>query len=211
MTTDLSDASLLHLLLLAHAHGGIDTLFSIENGAQENLVSGGGGEVARRIADQLGDSVRLRTPVLALEIAFDPPLPEDRKEFYRNAVGGCATKTLVVYEEPFWRSDGLSGQTAEPGSAVEVTIDAGRPCGPGILAAFAFGPIAERLDALADGERRKAVLDALVARLLDGALHARHAHAAWPFVAGTLRKRALGGHRDGDDFARRDRRRRSLR
>ena len=34
-----------------------------------------------------------------------------------NAIGGWETKTLVVYDEPFWRSDGFSGQTAEPGSA----------------------------------------------------------------------------------------------
>src|SRR5258705_7364836 len=47
MTADLSEVSLLHLRYLAHAHGSIDTLFSIENGAQENLVYGGAGEVAR--------------------------------------------------------------------------------------------------------------------------------------------------------------------
>ena len=30
---------------------------------------------------------------------------------YRNAVAGPETKTLVVYDEPFWRADGFSGQT----------------------------------------------------------------------------------------------------
>jgi monoamine oxidase len=196
MTTDLSEVSLLHLLFLAHAHGSIGTLFSIENGAQENLVNGGAGSIARKVADELGDAIRLNTPVrsitqrgdrvlvagdeltvsarhavvsvppaLALEIAFDPPLAEDRKALYRNAIGGQAIKTLVVYDEAFWRADGFSGQTAEPGSIVELTIDAGRPSGrPGILAAFAFGPVAERAAALDVGERRKVVLDALAAR-----------------------------------------------
>ena len=196
MTTDLSEASLLHLLYLARAHGSIGTLFSIENGAQENLVNGGAGSIAQRMADALGASLRLGTPVraitqagdrvvvagaalsvearhavvsvppaLALEIAFDPPLPADRQTLYRNAVGGQATKTLVVYDEPFWRADGLSGQTAEPGSLAEVTIDAGRPSGSaGILAAFAFGPVAERAAALDAEVRRKAVLDALAGR-----------------------------------------------
>ena len=66
MTADLSEASLLHLLYLAHAHGSIDTLFSIENGAQENMVDGGAGSIARRVADELGGSIRLSTPVRAI-------------------------------------------------------------------------------------------------------------------------------------------------
>ena len=196
MTADLSEASLLHLLYLAHAHGSIDTLFSIENGAQENMVDGGAGSIARRVADELGAAVRLNTPVraiaqrdagvlvsgdeltvsarkavvsvppaLALEIAFDPPLPEDRRALYRSAIGGWETKTLVVYDEPFWRADGYSGQTAEPNSAAEVTLDAGPASGsPGVIGAFTFGPVAQRLAALDAGVRRKTLLDALSAR-----------------------------------------------
>jgi len=197
MTADLSEASLLHLLFLAHSHGSIGRLFSIENGAQENLVNGGAGSIAQRIAEQLGDAVRLETPVhaitqgnsrvvvagdgltveardavvsvppaLALEIAFDPPLPADRIALYRNAIGGWETKTLVVYDEPFWRAEGYSGQTAWPGSAAEVTIDASPASGrPGVLASFTFGPVARRLAALDVGVRRKALLDALAVRL----------------------------------------------
>ena len=37
MTGNLEEVSLLHLLFLARGHGSINTLFSIENGAQENL------------------------------------------------------------------------------------------------------------------------------------------------------------------------------
>jgi monoamine oxidase len=197
MTADLSQASLLHLLYLAHSHGSIDTLFSIENGAQENLVNGGAGSIAQRIADQLGASLRLNTPVraitqrdgrvvvagdeltvsarhavvsvppaLALEIAFDPPLPENRKALYRGAIGGWETKTIVVYDQPFWRTNGYSGQTAEPGSAAEVTLDASPSSGrPGVIAAFTFGPVAQRFAALAPQVRRKTLLDALTARL----------------------------------------------
>jgi monoamine oxidase len=197
MTAELSDVSLLHLLFLAHSHGSIDTLFAIENGAQENLVDGGAGSIAHRMADELGASLRLETPVrairqtddrvsvtgdaltvtarhavvsvppaLALEIAFDPPLPDDRKALYRNAIGGWETKTLVVYDDPFWRAAGYSGQTAGPGSAAEVTLDASPSSGcPGVLAGFTFGPVARRLDALDADSRRKAVLDALVVRL----------------------------------------------
>jgi monoamine oxidase len=196
-TGDLNDVSFLHLLLLVHAHGSINTLFSIEGGAQENMVEGGAGSIAQRVADTLGEAVRLNKPVrsitqredhvlvdagdlavsarhavvavppaLALEIAFDPVLPDDRLTLYRNAVAGPETKTLVVYDEPFWRADGFSGQTSEPGSAAEVTLDASPVSGsPGVIATFTFGPIAERVDALPEAERRHVVLDALTTRL----------------------------------------------
>jgi len=104
-------------------------------------------------------------PALALEIEFDPVLTKDRIALYRAAVAGPETKTLVVYEEPFWRGMGLSGQSAEPGSVSEVTLDA-TPAGgsPGVIASFTFGPVAERVGKLDDGERRRAVLEALSAR-----------------------------------------------
>jgi monoamine oxidase len=196
-TGDLNDVSFLHLLLLVRGHGSINTLFSIENGAQENMVEGGAGSIARIMADELGDAIHLSAParsvtqhddhvvvssddlvvsarhavvavppVLALEIAFDPVLPEDRLTLYRNDVGGPETKTLVVYDEPFWRAEGFSGQTSEPHSASEVTLDATPMSGsPGVIASFTFGPVADRMDALEPGERRKLVLAALTARL----------------------------------------------
>jgi monoamine oxidase len=104
-------------------------------------------------------------PTLALEIAFDPPLPDDRVTLYRRAVAGPETKTIVVYDQPFWRGDGFSGQTTGPGTAAEVTLDATPASGtPGVIASFTFGPVAERVDALDASERRRAVLDELVAR-----------------------------------------------
>jgi monoamine oxidase len=196
-TGDLNDTSFLHLLFLVRAHGSINTLFSIEGGSQENMVVGGAGSIARRVADDLGDAVRLSSsvrsiaqrddhvlvgtdaltvwarhavvtvpPALALGITFDPVLPDDRLTLYRNAVAGPESKTLVVYDEPFWRADGFSGQTSEPGSASEVTLDASPASGtPGVIASFAFGKVAEHFDALDPTERRRAVLDALTRRL----------------------------------------------
>ncbi|HET9728547.1 MAG TPA: FAD-dependent oxidoreductase [Acidimicrobiia bacterium] len=197
MTADLREVSLLHLLLLVHAHGGIEKLFSIKGGAQENMVHGGAGAIAQRIAADLGDAVRLGAPVravtqhhdrvevaaddvtvvarhailavppaLTLEITFDPPLGTDRRALYQQSIAGPETKTLIVYDEPFWRADGFSGQTSEPGSASEVTLDASPASGnPGVIASFTFGPNADRLHALAPDARRKAVIDALTARL----------------------------------------------
>jgi monoamine oxidase len=196
MTEDLDNVSLLHLLVLVRGHGSINTLFSIKGGAQENLVDGGAGGIAQRMAAELGDGVRLGTPVravrqtddrvvvdgddvsvtarhavlavppaLTLEIEFDPVLPDDRLTLFRSAVAGPETKTLVVYDEPFWRADGFSGQSSEPGSASEVTIDASPMSGsPGVLGSFTFAQVARRVDGLDPAERKKLVLDALAAR-----------------------------------------------
>ena len=104
-------------------------------------------------------------PALTLEIEFDPAMPEDRATLYRNAVAGPEAKTLVVYDEPFWRADGFSGQASEPGAASEVTIDASPMSGaPGVLASFTFGPVAEKMHALDPGARRAAVIASLVRR-----------------------------------------------
>jgi monoamine oxidase len=196
-TGDLNDTSFLHLLFLVRAHHSINALFSIEKGSQENLIEGGAGSIAQRVAADLGDAVHLAAPVRAIEqrdravvvtsdtlevsaraavvavppaliadICFDPALPDDRAALYRLAIAGPESKTILVYEEPFWRAAGFSGQTSEPGSASEVTIDATPSSGtPGVLASFTFGNVAERVQALDPEARRRAVLDALAARL----------------------------------------------
>jgi monoamine oxidase len=65
-TGNLNDVSFLHLLFLVRAHGSINTLFSIENGAQENMVAGGAGSIAGRVADELGDAIHLRAPARSI-------------------------------------------------------------------------------------------------------------------------------------------------
>ena len=197
MTGPLEEVSLLHLLFLCRAHQSISKLFSIEGGAQENLVVGGAGEPARRVAAELGDAVRLGQPVRSIaqltdhvevqtatitvkarrvvvtippalvpEIAFVPELPPDRLALYRAATAGPETKTLLVYDQPFWRSEGFSGQTAGPASASEVTIDASPvDAGRGVLASFTFGRVAKDLAELDAAERRRATIDAIAARL----------------------------------------------
>ena len=193
---DSDDVSLLDLLFLVHAHQRIESLFSIEGGAQENLVDGGMGAFADRVAAELGPAVHLGSPVrtvvqsdgdvlvrseqvevrcrrlvvtvppvLALDIGFDPELPEDRRTLYRRAGAGAETKTLVVYDEPFWRTEGLSGQSAHAHSAAEVTIDSSPARGrPGVLACFAFGSVAAELARVPEAERRQRLLDTLAAR-----------------------------------------------
>jgi monoamine oxidase len=124
------------------------------------VAADGGLEVSARHA------VVATPPALTLEVEFDPPLAGDRVALYRGSIGGPESKTLVVYDEPFWRAAGFSGQTSQPGSVAETTLDASPASGtPGVIASFTFGPVAEKADAMDPGARRQAVLEALASRL----------------------------------------------
>ena len=74
-TGDLNDVSLLHLLFLVRGHGSVNTLFSIEGGSQENMVDGGAGSIAQRVADELGDAVRLNAAVRSIAHRRRDPRP----------------------------------------------------------------------------------------------------------------------------------------
>jgi monoamine oxidase len=120
-------------------------------------------------------------PRLVLGIEFDPVLPPDRVELCTKAVAGPESKTLVVYDEPFWRADGFSGQSAHPGSVSEVTIDASpADSSGGVLASFAFGEVAADADALPEAERRRLLVDELAGRFGPRARDVQHVvETAW--------------------------------
>jgi len=99
-------------------------------------------------------------PTLAGRIDYDPPLPAIRDQLTQNAPMGSAVKCLAVYEEPFWRTDGYTGQANADTGAVRVVFDNCPPdARPGILLGFLEGAQARRLGRLDPGERRRAVLD----------------------------------------------------
>ena len=62
-TADPAEVSLLYALYLIATHHGLDRLFSMEGGDQQDRVVGGMGGIADRVADELGDAVRLGSPV----------------------------------------------------------------------------------------------------------------------------------------------------
>ena len=82
-TGDLNDVSFLHLLFLVRAHGSINTLFSIEGGAQENMVDGGAGSIARRVAD---DARRRGAPERAGAVDHATRRPRRRRRRRRSTV-----------------------------------------------------------------------------------------------------------------------------
>jgi len=102
-------------------------------------------------------------PNLAGRIVYDPPLPANRDLLTQQMPQGMTTKCQAVYEAPFWREDGLSGEALSDRGPVGVAYDNSPPDGsPGVLLGFITGEPARELDELSDSERRKAVLDCFV-------------------------------------------------
>jgi monoamine oxidase len=47
---------------------------------------------------------------IAGQIIYEPMLPVDRSFLHQRMPGGFIFKIAVVYGDPFWRDEGLSGQ-----------------------------------------------------------------------------------------------------
>ncbi|MBK9296888.1 MAG: flavin monoamine oxidase family protein [Candidatus Microthrix sp.] len=62
-STESADLSALHALFYAHSGTDLDTLLGVDRGAQQDRVVGGTIRIAETMAAQLGDRVRLNTPV----------------------------------------------------------------------------------------------------------------------------------------------------
>jgi monoamine oxidase len=104
-------------------------------------------------------------PLLASRIEYDPSLPEACANLLRRYAPGAVIRGIATYDEPFWRADGLTGETFAPGSPVRATVDQCPPdASPGILSGYAFGPDAIRLATLDPQERRRIWLDELAMR-----------------------------------------------
>lgn len=164
-----TDLSLLHALFYAHSGTDLESLLSVDRGAQQDRVVGGTVQISERMADQLGDRVVLGTPVrridqdehgvvvhtrdgatvtgshvlvtlpptLAGRLEYGPALPSWRDQLTQRLPAGSVIKVYCVYDTPFWRADGLTGQAASDTGPVKVTFDNTPPSGtPGILVGF---------------------------------------------------------------------------
>lgn len=104
-------------------------------------------------------------PALCARIAYDPPMPALRDQLTQRMAQGSVIKCMTVYDEPFWRADGLSGQVTSVDGPVKVLFDNTPPDGsPGVLLGFLEGRQARELGQWAADGRRQAVI-ACFARL----------------------------------------------
>jgi monoamine oxidase len=172
------------------------TLLAVQGGYQQDHVDGGASSIADAVAAELGDAVRLSSPVhtvvngedgvtvgcdglevrarravLALPIAlagglrYAPPLPADRALLFQRTLGGSVCKAVAVYAAPFWREDGLSGESFSFDHPVGLTMDTSPPdARRGVLMCFVYGVDAIGFGMRDAASRRAIVLDAIVAR-----------------------------------------------
>jgi len=94
-------------------------------------------------------------PPLAAQIEWRPMLPVDRDQLHQRVPMGTVMKLHAVYDRPFWREDGLSGQAVADSGSVAVVFDNSPPdASCGILLGFIEGDHA-RTWGLASPEARR--------------------------------------------------------
>jgi monoamine oxidase len=105
-------------------------------------------------------------PILASRIAYEPALPHDHGYLLQRTPPGTIMRAVVAYDEPFWRRDGLTGETLAPGHPCAFSIDQSPKSGaPGIISIYSSGPPALQMAKLDPAERRRIFLQALTSRL----------------------------------------------
>jgi monoamine oxidase len=102
-------------------------------------------------------------PTLAGRIDYDPPLPFLRDQLHQRVPHGTVIKANVVYDEPFWRRDGLSGQAFDVELPFSTVFDNSPPEGsPGVLVGFFEAEQAIEYGQKSPEDRRKTAVDCLV-------------------------------------------------
>lgn len=183
--------STLWLLACLRSGGGVLRMLKMRGGAHHARVSGGTQLLASRLAEPLdvrlsspvrrvfwtGGGVRIESdsgvvrtrkaivavpPALAGRISYEPPLPAARDHLTQRMPHGTVVKCAALYETPFWREKGMSGQALSDAGPATISFDASPPGGsPGVLAAYAGGRHGVRLGRMDHEARRAAVLGCL--------------------------------------------------
>ncbi|MFC9997395.1 flavin monoamine oxidase family protein [Nocardia sp. NPDC127526] len=229
LAIDLDQVSVRALTTGIESAGGLRAMLGTAGGAQDSLLSGGAGGLARALAAELGARVHLnrrataimRTadrvivdtpagpvradrvvvtapPPVAAGIRHDPPLPPERAAAERNTVMGVMYKAIAVYDAPFWRERGLSGEIVSLDGPVPAAFDISPPGGPGHVGLLVPGRAARTLDELTPTARRDTVLRALSRHLGDRIMNPLSWHEkSWhldPHVGGGYSALPKPGH-----------------
>jgi monoamine oxidase len=113
-------------------------------------------------------------PTLAGRIHYEPPLPPLRDQLTQHMPQGTLMKFEAIYDRPFWRDKGLTGQVVSENGPIKVTFDSSPRDGrPGIMMGFIGGHEARVWQGRPANERRAAALQNLANYFGDEALSPR--------------------------------------
>ena len=99
------------------------------------------------------------SPTLAARIEWEPELPARRDQMTQRMPQGAIIKCMAIYDEPFWRAEGLSGSGLSDGGSVNAIFDNTPPDGsPGVLLGFLDGRAARRWGSATPNERQAEVV-----------------------------------------------------
>jgi monoamine oxidase len=102
-------------------------------------------------------------PPLAARIDYRPALPALRDQLTQRMPEGRLAKCMAVYERPFWRDDGLSGEALTDYGPATLTFDNSPPDGScGVLLGFVGGRDGSAFTRMEAAARRRAIIDGFV-------------------------------------------------
>jgi len=125
-----------------------------------------------QVTDMNGHIVTAKAAIVAIppplrqRIVFRPALPPETRSFLQRNPMGSMIKVLAIYDQAFWRSEGMSGLGIGNQKTLQFMADSSAPQGtPGVIASFVTGSRAVEFQKLSQDEQRSAVLADLVSYL----------------------------------------------
>ncbi|KYQ89135.1 amine oxidase (flavin-containing) [Tieghemostelium lacteum] len=114
-------------------------------------------------------------PTLAGRIEYRPPMPSQRDELTQRMPMGSVIKTIVIYDEPFWRKEGYSAEALSDKGPIFICYDdSSHDDKKTAIVGFIAGRAAKEWGKKTPEERKKAVLECYARWWGDKALHCRH-------------------------------------
>ncbi len=115
--------------------------------------------VSKRVTVEAKHVIVAVPPTLAGRIDYSPKLPQDRDALTQRLPQGSLLKAAAVYDKPFWRDKGLTGQVLSTDTYISATFDDSPEDGsPGVVFGFIGGDKARAFKKLSADEQRATVL-----------------------------------------------------
>ena len=99
-------------------------------------------------------------PPMATRIVYEPGLASLKDQLYQHLPLGSIGKAIAVYDRPFWRDKGLTGQATSDTGPINATFDISPASGnPGVMMGFIDGQDAREFSKITRDERRQKCID----------------------------------------------------